>query len=183
MKHTYTSNELSNVEKPSTGGVASGKVVRRGGALKWIVLLLVLCVAAWFAYEPVMKWLGEDGASAPAEPTSTANGDKNAKNAEVKVTVEQIKAYLTPSEAEMEQLYSYIVSAPFVADADWGWIQAEIDRVAATGGGRVTIPPGAHETGSIRNVLFKDIRLEGWSRPRRDRRPRSCASRRSPGTV
>ena len=117
MKHTYTSSEMSNAERPSTGGVASGKVVRRGGALKWIVLLLVLCGAAWFAYEPVMKWLGEKDASTASSPSDPAsNGDKNAKDAEVKVTVEQIKAYLTPSEAEMEQLYSYIVSAPFVAE-------------------------------------------------------------------
>ena len=116
MKHTFSSSDLAKAEEPLIHGDAPVKAVRRRGVLKWIFLLLTLCGVVWFAYEPVMKWLREDGASAPAEPTSTADGGKNARNAEVKATVEQIKAYLTPSEAEIEQLYSYIVSAPFVAE-------------------------------------------------------------------
>lgn len=117
MKHTYTSNEMSNADKSSASDVPSANAVRRGGALKWIVLLLVLCGSAWFAHVPVLKWLGEKkNTPDPAPSASTADGGKNTRNAEVNVTVEQIKAYLTPSEAEMEQLYHYIVSAPFVAE-------------------------------------------------------------------
>ena len=51
-------------------------------------------------------------------------------------------------------------TVPRAADADCGWIQAEIDRVAAAGGGRVTIPPGVHETGSIRLRSHVELHLE-----------------------
>lgn len=46
------------------------------------------------------------------------------------------------------------------AKVDRGWIQAEIDRVAAAGGGRVTIPAGVHETGSIRLLSHVELHLE-----------------------
>lgn len=44
-----------------------------------------------------------------------------------------------------------LTAAPVrAADADRGWIQRAIDRTAAAGGGRVTIPAGEHVTGTIR---------------------------------
>ena len=38
---------------------------------------------------------------------------------------------------------------PRAASSDRGWIQREIDRVAAAGGGRVVVPSGEHVSGSI----------------------------------
>ena len=116
MKHTYSGSDLAKPERASTHVAPSGKGRHRGGMLKWIIALLALCGAAWIAYKPVMRWLDKAEAPVPAPAPSSPEIGKNAKEAEVKVTVEQIKAYLTPSEAEMVQLYHYIVTAPFVAE-------------------------------------------------------------------
>lgn len=93
-----------------------------GGCLKWIalvVLLVLLGVGGWFGYEPMMAWLkggSRQSAVASAGLKSPDQAGKLAKEREPKVTVEQVKTYLTPSEAEMTQLYRYVVNAPFVTE-------------------------------------------------------------------
>ncbi|MBQ6007899.1 MAG: hypothetical protein IJL17_05125 [Kiritimatiellae bacterium] len=89
----------------------------RCGCWAWIAALLVVAgIGGWFARKPVIELLDRTTASAfPAGGGPAAEG-KLAKEDAVKVTPAQIRAYLTPSEAEMEQLYRYVVTAPFVAE-------------------------------------------------------------------
>ena len=91
---------------------------RRGhGCWAWmIVLLLAAGIGGWFAYKPAMKWLGRKTASGLSADGAPALDAKLAKEGAAKISPAQIKAYLTPSDAEMEQLYRYVVSAPFVAE-------------------------------------------------------------------
>ena len=90
---------------------------RRGCRWIWIVVLLAAAgVGGWFAYGPVTEWLGRTRAPVPVSGDASVGDSKLAKEDAAKVTPEQIKAYLTPSEAEMEQLYRYVVTAPFVAE-------------------------------------------------------------------
>ena len=90
---------------------------RGGGRLAVIAVLLATAgIGGWFARKPVLEWLGRTTVSAlPAGGAPSADG-KLAKEDAAKVTPQQIRAYLTPSEAEMEQLYRYVVTAPFVAE-------------------------------------------------------------------
>jgi len=90
-----------------------------GGCLKWLALLVLLGVGAWFWYGPVVAWLNGGSSQPPIAPASTqppAQASKLANGGESQVTVAQVKAYLTPSDAEMDQLYSYVVNSPFVAE-------------------------------------------------------------------
>lgn len=89
------------------------------GCLKWFALAVLLCVAAWFGYGPVVAWLNGGSPHSPIAPAGTqtaAQASKLANDGESQVTVAQVKAYLTPSDAEMDQLYSYVVNSPFVAE-------------------------------------------------------------------
>ena len=102
-----------------------------GGCLKWLVLLVLLGAGAWFGYGPVMAWLNGGlsrspmapaGAQPPAQSTKLADAGATgslpvgANGLAARSTVAQVKAYLTPSDAEMDQLYSYVVNSPFVAE-------------------------------------------------------------------
>ena len=118
MKYTYSGSELSG-SSPATPSLASGghrPPARKGGyGWVWVVVLVLLAAGAWFAYRPVMDWIG--GTSDKVQPESpSAEEGKLAAGGEKKVTVGQVKSYLTPSDAEMEQLYRYVVNAPFVAE-------------------------------------------------------------------
>ena len=83
--------------------------------LKWLFLLLIAGGAAWFAYDRIAGRI-TDTAPVAVDGATPAKNDKFAAGGEVKVTVAQVKAYLTPSDAEMDQLYSYVVNSPFVAE-------------------------------------------------------------------
>ena len=72
MKYVYSGRELADGKGEAESSSAAGRSAtarRRGGALKWIALLLVLGGVAWIAYRPVMSWLGGKAASVPASPT------------------------------------------------------------------------------------------------------------------
>lgn len=89
---------------------------RRGHGWVWIVLLLLAAgVGAWFAYRPLAARFG-NAAPDPSVVGPVGADGKLAKDAEVNVTVEQVKAYLTPSDAEINQLYGYVANSPFVAE-------------------------------------------------------------------
>ena len=89
---------------------------RRGFRWGWALLLLLAGVGAWFGYNPAMEWLGRASSSDLTSGGGSAPGVKLAKQDAAKVTPEQIKAYLTPSDAEVQQLYGYVVNAPFVTE-------------------------------------------------------------------
>ena len=89
---------------------------RRGFRWGWALLLLLAGVGAWFAYNPAMEWLGRASSSDLTSGGGSSPGVKLAKQDAAKVTPEQIKAYLTPSDAEVQQLYGYVVNAPFVTE-------------------------------------------------------------------
>lgn len=121
MKYTFTSSELVRQDaKPNAARPAGGKPARKScrcGFAKWVVVLLVFCGVAWFAKGPVMKWLDGAGQSAgTVQSAPSPKGAKSVRDTDVKVTVEQVASYLTPSEAEMHHLYQYIVAAPFVTE-------------------------------------------------------------------
>ncbi len=83
----------------------------------WIVILLAAAgIGGWFAYTAALERQGRTTPPVLSPGDATDGDGKLAKEGAAKVTPEQIKAYLTPSEAEMEQLYRYVVTAPFVAE-------------------------------------------------------------------
>ena len=92
---------------------------RCGGCLAGLALLVLLGAGVWFGYEPVVAWLkggAPNPSITPGGSQMPAQASKLANNGEDQVAIGQVKAYLTPSEAEMEQLYSYVVNSPFVAE-------------------------------------------------------------------
>ena len=114
-RQSLETNGHGNPQRALRDGVPPSR--RRGGGWLLIVALLVAAgVGGWFARKPVMEWLGRPADSPVASAGAPSVGDKLAKEAAVKVSPAQIKSYITPSEAEMEQLYRYVVTAPFVAE-------------------------------------------------------------------
>jgi len=91
---------------------------RTYGRFAWCMhLLLLLC----FATAVGLSWHGrgsKEAATHVAPPSSddVPDGGRHVHDTVVKVSAEQVKAYLTPSEAEVEHLYRMVVTAPFVAE-------------------------------------------------------------------
>lgn len=90
---------------------------RRGGGWGWLVALLLAAIIAGLSLcKSTKERLGETaGVAMPAGSVPSADG-KLVNDAAVEVTSEQVKAYITPSDAEIEQLYRYVVTAPFVTE-------------------------------------------------------------------
>ncbi len=112
-KYTFSSEEMTGHETQAPSDVRQPP--KRGGGLLWVVVVLVaLAVAAgvWWA-------LRRDGAPSGGQDAGAGNGQEE-KQVRVgerpAVAEEQVAAYLTPSAAEVEQLYGYVVNAPFVAE-------------------------------------------------------------------
>ena len=114
-RQSLEANGPGNPQRALRDGVPPQR--RRGCGLRWVVALLVAAgVGGWLARKPVLEWMGWTTSSVlPASGAPVVDG-KLAKEAAVAVSPAQIKAYITPSEAEMEQLYRYVVTAPFVAE-------------------------------------------------------------------
>lgn len=115
MKYTFTEKELATSAAPQPPALPrrNRPAPRKGGAGKWILALLALAVAAFVAYRLLNKGGGGTVIAGANATTSKAVSGNEEVTAE---TVAQIKAYLTPSEAEVEQLYSYVINSPFVAE-------------------------------------------------------------------
>lgn len=114
-RQSLEANGYGNPQRALRDGVPPQR--RRGGRWPWVVaLLLAAGVGGWLARKPLMDWIGGNAPSVLPSAGAQAVGGKLAKEVAGVVTPEQIKAYITPSEAEMEQLYRYVVTAPFVAE-------------------------------------------------------------------
>jgi len=96
-------------------------------------------------------------------PAETATDGKPSPDAQdIPVTVAQVKAFLTPSEAEVEQLYSYVVKSPFLAEnlqyrermqaVTFHYLETN-DTVNAFGGRRVIEKDGKQELAFV-TVLY-----------------------------
>ena len=95
---------------------------RKYGRVAWCIhLLLWLGLVLFFA---TRGWLsgcrrGSEASSAPVQSSSSGvapDGGRHVQDGVAKVSAEQVKAYLTPSESEVEHLYRMVVTAPFVAE-------------------------------------------------------------------
>ena len=114
-RQSLEANGHGNPQRALRDGVPPPR--RRGGWWLWVVILLLAAgVGGWFARKPVMEWLGRTAPDVLPSSDAPAIDSKLAKEAAVEVTPEQIKAYITPSGAEVEQLYRYVVTAPFVTE-------------------------------------------------------------------
>lgn len=99
--------------------------MRRGVMGKVLLFLIVtaLAILCWWKFDVIRGYLKSD--------TSADVGNKNTPTAEIRtpagvrasngtvareITVADIKSYLTPSDAEIEQLYVYVVSSPFLRE-------------------------------------------------------------------
>ena len=124
MKFTYSSEQINDNSTPPR----QPKPVERrpttreshsiGCVLAGIVALAALGGGVWWLCG-TREDAGAAKSAASDVTTSTAEsnpaGDTDSKETP-KVTVSQVKAYLTPSEAEILQLYSYVINSPFLAE-------------------------------------------------------------------
>lgn len=99
--------------------------VRRGILGKVVLLLIVtsLAVLCWWKLDVIRGYLKSDTSAdadnknTPAAEIRTPAGVR-ASNGTVarEITVADVKSYLTPSNAEIEQLYTYVVNSPFLKE-------------------------------------------------------------------
>lgn len=85
---------------------------RRWSVMAWCLQLLaciVLCGAVYMVFR-------RSSANAETPRRMEVEGKQVQSCGKVKVTAEQVKSYLTPSDAEVEQLYRLVVNAPFVVE-------------------------------------------------------------------
>jgi len=142
--------------------------------LFWLIFLLTLLGGFLHGRKSIAKWyhehferdgkitavgrvLGTDGL-----PSGAVNDASNDALPSVSPDVAAIAAYLTPSEAEVVQLYNYVLNAPFVAEnlqyrerlKDLPFIYiATNDTVNAAAGRRVVEKDGKKEL-AFHTVLF-----------------------------
>jgi len=89
------------------------------------IAVVAIATLLWGAYQVFViakPMLGNVVASAEARAGEAASSqdagiDRRAvKDANARISEDQIRAYLTPAEAEMAQLYGYVIQAPFVTE-------------------------------------------------------------------
>ena len=117
MKYTFTSRELAEHQvksSPETSPTPVGKG-KTGKPSIFLRVISAMCIIAAFVVGGWYAWRLCHSSEGHADKDVGKMEDKQARDGG-KVTVEQIRSYLTPSDAEMSQLYHYIVTAPFVAE-------------------------------------------------------------------
>lgn len=115
MKYTFSEKEVTESSSACSDASAAERRPAGRGLARSLSVLVVLAVVAG-------AWLVWQRRKAPATPPMAAGTDgpeeKQVRVAEPKVAVskDRIMEYLTPSEAEMQQLYGYVMAAPFVTE-------------------------------------------------------------------
>ena len=147
------------------GAGTFGTVVRRTVSVGAILAALYWGVRLFVVAKPVVEEQLQS-ATASGDLISRESGTR-AVNGVGRVADEQLLAYLTPSEAEMIQMYGYVVQAPFVienlqyrdrvAKADFVYI-ATNDVVNAFAGRRVVEQDGK------KSLAFHTVFLGGAAR-------------------
>lgn len=138
-----------------------GPVRRRWkGKAFGVFVLLAVGILGWHERERLMELFSSS--KTPGVIPSVADGKPANGNADRKVTVGEVRSYLTPSLAEVEQLYSYVVKSPFLAEnlqyrqrmdvVDFAYL-ATNDTVNAFGGRRVVEKNGEKQL-AFHTVLF-----------------------------
>ena len=92
---------------------------RASSTWTWVSIAVLLLAAGGtgvVACKLAKDGMGQHEASTMLVENKPSADGKLAKEDTAKVSPDQIKAYLTPSEAEVLQLYRYVVTAPFVAE-------------------------------------------------------------------
>ena len=141
-------------------GTSFVTIVKRTIAIVTVLAALYWGVRLLSDAKPVLEEMVE-APSSPDDLTSS-DGALRAVKRDGMVADEQLKGYLTPSEAEMLQLYGYVVQAPFVVEnlqyrdriskADFGYI-ATNDMVNAFAGRRFNEENG-EKTLAFHTVIF-----------------------------
>ena len=94
---------------------------RKYGMFAWCVhMVLWFCILLYLAIEVWRSGYrcGSEEAATPVQAVSTdgvSDVGRHVQDDVSKISAEQVKAYLTPSESEVKQLYCMVVTAPFVA--------------------------------------------------------------------
>ena len=103
MKYTFTEKELTTPAAPKPPALPRrvDPASRKGGAGKWILALLVFVIAVCVVWRCTRK-NAEGTVNPPVQSTGTKTVTPDGKV--TAAMIGQIKAYLTPSEAEVEQL-------------------------------------------------------------------------------
>jgi len=144
--------------------------------VKLTIAVGVIATLLWWAYraftvaKPMLEdeeVVAEESAENEVAPTGDSVNQRAAKDAGSKISEDQIRAFLTPADAEMVQLYGYVVQAPFVTEnlqyrerlqsVDFAYI-ATNDVVNAFSGRRV------EEKDGKQGLAFHTIFLGGAAR-------------------
>ena len=121
-KYTFDSRNLSTEDSHHERQMSPPAPVRAKTSVLMIVvaagilgLLLYLAAEVWMSG---CRRRSEEAATSvlPSSSEEGADVGMHVQDGVAKVSAEQVKAYLTPSEAEVEQLYRMVVTAPFVAE-------------------------------------------------------------------
>jgi len=132
------------------------------GKLIGFLILLGAMGLVWSQRGAILGLLSSSDTPGTPGPVETAGGTPAQGAQDVPVTVAQVKAFLTPSAAEIEQLYSYVVKSPFVAEnlqyrermkaVTFHYLETN-DTVNAFGGRRVTEKDGKKDLSFV-TVLY-----------------------------
>ena len=125
MKYSYDGSSLkTELTPPTRSSGQSAPVVKSrrrwvSGAVAWFCLCLaVAAVRLYIDWRDGAKQTGDAEALPDAKPVAAGEAGVRGQEkdrARPSVTVEDAKNFLTPSDAEIEQLYAYVVKSPAVA--------------------------------------------------------------------
>ena len=172
LEQQYQKSRAANGQGPERRALREGPRGRRSfGIVKTTISLAVIGTVLYWGYrmftaaKPVVEELRQMTSS--SDDVLPGGDNSRAVKETGSVVDEQLKEYLTPSEAEMIQMYGYVVQAPFVIEnlqyrdrigkADFAYI-ATNDVVNAFAGRRIV------ERDGKKSLAFHTVFLGGAAR-------------------